>query len=600
MEPLSYDELLALALQWAQDGIKVFPVGSNKKPLPGSHGFLDASSDLDVVRAMPWRAATGLAMPTGDGTYALDVDLRTGGIESLNSLVAVHAPLPRTLVHQTGGGGLHYFFDLPAGVRVPISVGRLGPGLDIRCDGGYVVLPGSLWRDSAGQRPDGVYSVLDANPKAPIPEWLLAISPGVQRPGETKPKKIYPLQVESAKFNDGTRNSSLLSRAGKLRRAGLPYEEIVSAITAINLTHCDPPLEQDEVDNIVRSSERYRDGDPKPNTVPTEPAAPKDISPSTEDEWAIAERHEVKWVLKPLLVAEGVTLISGPPKSTKTSFVQAVLQGVSNGISMSPAWPVVRGTTGIRSWEDPLWRFARRHNWYKHQLGRNRPLVWPLEKELDMTLPSQEALLTDLIEKNSLSAVALDVLLYVWGDIESENDSVQVASACAALKRVAKKTGAAIIAIHHSRKGLSGGGAGDARESARGSSAISGMADVLASIRHEGDNNYALEIVPKDAGPSKWKISYSPDDPSPWTVTTLDEAMANEFQEAILHVVDGEWRSAEDLKGGSPEEKRPSISKKIQSVRDELNRLSAAGMVERREHTPEKGGKFFQYRLKQV
>ncbi len=40
------------------------------------------------------------------------------------------------------GSGMHYYFKHPGG-EVRNSAGRLGPGLDIRADGGYVVAPPS-------------------------------------------------------------------------------------------------------------------------------------------------------------------------------------------------------------------------------------------------------------------------------------------------------------------------------------------------------------------------------------------------------------------------------------------------------------------------
>jgi hypothetical protein len=51
--------------------------------------------------------------------------------------------LPETRVVHTGGGGLHFYFEHP-GFHTPNSVSELGPGLDLRGDGGYVLLPPSV------------------------------------------------------------------------------------------------------------------------------------------------------------------------------------------------------------------------------------------------------------------------------------------------------------------------------------------------------------------------------------------------------------------------------------------------------------------------
>jgi hypothetical protein len=52
------------------------------------------------------------------------------------------ARLSDTLEARTGGGGTHFFFALPEGQIIRSSAGKLGPGLDVRAEGAYVVIPG--------------------------------------------------------------------------------------------------------------------------------------------------------------------------------------------------------------------------------------------------------------------------------------------------------------------------------------------------------------------------------------------------------------------------------------------------------------------------
>jgi hypothetical protein len=99
------------------------------------------------------------------------VDVKGGGPFTLEGLEAQHGVLPETLVSQTGGGGRHYFFQHPGG-HVG-NIGGLRPGLDIKADGGQVVVEPS--RHPSG----GQYTWLDAGPGeveiAAAPEWLLEI-----------------------------------------------------------------------------------------------------------------------------------------------------------------------------------------------------------------------------------------------------------------------------------------------------------------------------------------------------------------------------------------------------------------------------------------
>ncbi|WP_052411298.1 bifunctional DNA primase/polymerase [Streptomyces sp. NRRL S-118] len=96
--------------------------------------------------------------------------------------------VPATYRVRTARGGEHLYFTAPAGVRLKCSVNRLGPHIDTRAWGGYVVAPGSTTLD-------GTYEVTDDAPVAPLPPWLAALL--------TQPAK--PATVAPAPLRDGTR-----------------------------------------------------------------------------------------------------------------------------------------------------------------------------------------------------------------------------------------------------------------------------------------------------------------------------------------------------------------------------------------------------------
>ena len=159
--------LLKAALSYVRRGIPVFPCEpGGKRPLT-YNGFWEATTDMRRIKAWwdRWPAAN-VGVPTGkrSGLLVLDIDLRDGGPESLIALERENGPLPRTARARTGGGGVHVFFRYPAEKEVRNSAGWLGPGLDVRGEGGYVVVPPS--------RTQGVYEWME---RAPLTEavWLL-------------------------------------------------------------------------------------------------------------------------------------------------------------------------------------------------------------------------------------------------------------------------------------------------------------------------------------------------------------------------------------------------------------------------------------------
>jgi hypothetical protein len=123
------------------------------------------------------RARYGVGILTGSASgniFVLDVDVGPGkdGDDSLRALQMTHGDLPETAEVRTGGGGLHLYFRAPPGVAVVRnSASKLGPGLDIRGEGGFVVAPPSM--HASGQPYVWSWTNTLAEGIADAPAWLL-------------------------------------------------------------------------------------------------------------------------------------------------------------------------------------------------------------------------------------------------------------------------------------------------------------------------------------------------------------------------------------------------------------------------------------------
>lgn len=119
---------------------------------PGKHpmvsgGVKSASDDVDGVRRWAenhptcnWAVACGQV----SGIVVIDIDPRHGGGESFDQweLDRRRPSMPETTRVRTGGGGIHIVYSIPDGRKARNRVNWL-PGVDVRGDGGYVILPGS-------------------------------------------------------------------------------------------------------------------------------------------------------------------------------------------------------------------------------------------------------------------------------------------------------------------------------------------------------------------------------------------------------------------------------------------------------------------------
>jgi hypothetical protein len=135
--------LLQQALWHAAHEIPVFPLKPRRKVPLTLHGFKDASRDAARVRQW-WEQCpeANIGVPTGEpsGLLVLDCDPRNGGPADRSRLIELFGSIPETAEATTGGGGRHIYFRYSRG-PVPKTFAQ---GIDLKGDGGYVVVPPSL------------------------------------------------------------------------------------------------------------------------------------------------------------------------------------------------------------------------------------------------------------------------------------------------------------------------------------------------------------------------------------------------------------------------------------------------------------------------
>jgi len=250
--------LLDASLEYARLGYHVFPIAPrSKKPPLTQHGFKDASQLQDTIKKWwaKWpNANIGIRC---DGKLVLDFDGKAGA-ESKTQLIAQYGELPRTWTIRTGGGteaepkeqGEHYVYKVPTDLNIRPGAGKYGfPNMDIRANDSYIVAAPSVTRLP--------YEPIDNSPVADAPEWLIDIAKS--RNNGSKP---VPKTKQGTPIPDTTRNATLTSIAGAMRRKGADQAAIEAALLEINASQCQPPLSEREVLKIAESVSRYES---KPN-----------------------------------------------------------------------------------------------------------------------------------------------------------------------------------------------------------------------------------------------------------------------------------------------------------------------------------------------
>lgn len=249
--------LKTAALDLRDAGLHPIPIHprSKRPAIPTWKQYQDVMPTVEEIEAW-WSLMpdANIALILGRGMFAVDVD----GPEGEQALAAAGIDLsghPRSKTSK----GYHVFLQ---GLEIPNRVGML-PKVDIRGEGGYVVVPPSIHESGH------VYT------------WTIPIE-GVLRPG---PERLYDLiRGKSAStvpglggtdwfaqalvgVAEGGRDITCTRLAGRLLGAGLP-QDAVEIILQLWADRCVPPFPADQVSKCVESIAK-REGAPAgpPGTI---------------------------------------------------------------------------------------------------------------------------------------------------------------------------------------------------------------------------------------------------------------------------------------------------------------------------------------------
>lgn len=512
------DKTLGRALALAQGGFKVFPVAKGAKGPPLVKDWpARASSDPEVVRQF-WTATPGANLGIHcEGLLVLDIDPKKGGEESFAALDMTYGFLEPTLMTRTPSGGRHLYFRLPEGhPGVSNSVGALGPGLDIRSTGGYVLAPGS-------ETPAGRYEWAGRHQElTPAPGWLVA------KLGMAAPRvRAADLVPDAPQEVLGRAEAWLLDRppavegqggdartyeaACGLRDLGVSQRQAFDLLAVWN-EKCQPPWDLETLAVKVANAYRYAENAPGIRAV-----APEDFPAVYQDNAAPFRSHALVrsfselaadsapgpgYVIKDLLQRACYAEVYGAPGEGKTFVALDWSYHVAAGLP----WMERRTKPGVVLYlaYEGQGGLIRRAKALRQKYGTaDVPLyVAGAAFNLRERAGRQElgGVIAALPAKPILIVIDTFARALLGGD---ENSAQDVGAFNAGVAALIDSTGACVLIVHHSGK--------DKSKGARGSSALLGALDteieidsgwVTARKQREGDLGQPIpfKLVPVAVG----------------------------------------------------------------------------------------------------
>jgi hypothetical protein len=521
-------EPLQAALWHAAEGRPVFPCNPRTKAPLIHEGFKGAVLDPIIIRQWwtKWPdAMIGCPMGAESKIFIVDIDRKGGDPDEVLEQLRRDYDIPQTLLARTAGGGYHVYFEYAPDIQR--SIRALHPAVDTLGAGGYAILPPSRTVD--GRRYEYIY---DADPVAP-PSALLDRIYLSQRERPTLTSmptgvKTLPYYAEDLQLwlkldEPGGWHEAQRTLVARWVQRGIDP----TTITAMAPAFRRPPYTIEQTIREIGISARgaqEKFGKPEAPETPT-----SDFHATPFDPMLGAQLGPREWVYGHIAIKKFVSVIGAPGGTGKTSYATAVALSVATGKALIGEQVHEQGAVWLYNLEDPKDEVYRRlqaaiqahqidpqylRGWLYVDSGRDQPLILAqtTKEGIVVATPIVDALVEEM---KSRDVKMLIVDPFVKSHRLEENKNEHIDQAATLWSQVADRANAAIVLVHHFRKGGVSGqadafrGASALIDAARAAVSLAPMSEAEASAFNLDDAK-ALRLVRLDN--AKLNLAPRPED----------------------------------------------------------------------------------------
>jgi hypothetical protein len=480
------------ALAFAARGVDVFPMDlGSKRP---SISFIEqATRDPERIKLL-WRdPITGskdynIGVLCGNTLIIVDIDTKYDkkfGRSALANYESIGGHFD-TLVIKTASGGYQAYFRLPVG-KTFTNAQDVVPGIDIRCEHGYGIGPGSFSIESGGG-----YEIYVDKPIAELPEMFIPLLKPIKTRkerfnGHADSEKAIPLYIEylehvapAIEGQGGDQHTYNVACMG-VRDYGLSEPTTTSLMLQHFNARCEPPWSADELQKKVENAEAYAIGqtgsrDPEVilNGVTYMPVAAAPVTLLKDDSLMIPQAGQTtptKWLVKSLLVQREMTMLVGPGGVGKSMLLIALSIHAATGRDFG-AFKIAEPFDVLlyNSEDNSHWNAGRTHSAcqlynidFQHvrqhfmvmsqDYGKHFTLVEYSDRKMQIP-PDTIRFFSEYRNKHpNCKLIAMDPLRKILRGI-NENDNAQMSEAMLHLHIFAQELDVSLIVTHHTAKNV--------------------------------------------------------------------------------------------------------------------------------------------------
>ena len=458
-------------------GKPFFPARPDKRPaVPEWRPFADRLPTEKEIAA--WKNHTGpWGMPCGPLSFvAVDFD-GPGGKKFYEEKFGNGTGLPPTAM--TPSGGYHAFFEYPKDeriIRLLKNAVRILPDVDLRVEGGYVIIP-------TDDSPDRCWLQTPDIPAPPLPDWIIDALRKQAAPQAVPEEQAGSYDGLPPRVNKGERNKMTSIYAGRYLARGLSAEETATILVAWNKRNPEP-LPEDEIRRTVFSIAK-REAAKTPSV---------ELFDSSELTGLMPE--EKGKIIEPFFPIGGKAFLAAWQGSYKSTMMLNWAVCINNNLPIFERFNTIKGRVLYIDRENPIHLVNERIERISRGLRGLRGGIkfdFPKAKPDLADRRVREAYIRT-IEKGKFDFVIFDSFLCFF-NLRNENDNTEVRNVLELVGEIPARTGAAILFLDHAPKPTADKIRAGIKVTPRGAGAKGDWADLVVTLEERVDEARTLRTL---------------------------------------------------------------------------------------------------------